>query len=204
MARSGILSRLRKDKEGITIVEFAFVSPILMLLVCGTLELCYDLYQRSVIQGVIQRAARKATVGGLTSSEIDLYIKSKIKPVLPDVSRTNEDAIKIVKKSYYNFSYVNKKEKILKDTDQDNFLDSGDCYEDANRNNTFDNALNSGSDGVGSADDIVYYEVTVTTPRLFSLVRTIGFSQNISITNKTVIRNQPFTTQNAPVRVCLP
>jgi Flp pilus assembly protein TadG len=205
MKRRGILSRLRKDKEGITIVEFAFVSPVLMLLVCGTMEICYDLYQRSVIQGVIQRAARKAAVGGLSSGQVDLYIKDKVKPVLPGSSRNDPNAISILKKSYYNFSNVNKKEKITRDINNNDVFDSTtDCYEDANRNGSYDQAAGAGQNGLGGADDIVYYEVSVTTPRLFPVVGMMGFSENVSITTKTVIRNQPFSVQNAPVEVCPP
>jgi Flp pilus assembly protein TadG len=203
MTRLNLFSRLQKDKKGITIVEFAFVSPMLMLLVCGTMELCYDLYQRSVIQGVIQRAARKASVGGLTSGAVDTYIKDKVKPALPGSSRENPTAITIVKKSYYNFSNVNKKEKLTKDLGTIDSYDSAtDCYEDANRNGSYDTSAGAGLNGLGGADDIVYYEVTATTPRLFPVVAMMGFSSNISITTKTVIRNQPFSQQNAPVEVC--
>lgn len=203
MARRGIIPRLRKDKKGITVVEFALISPVLMLLVCGTMEICYDLYQRSVVQGVVQRAARKAAVGGLTSAGVDNYIKDKVRPVLPDSSRDDPNAIAIVKKSYYNFSNVNKKEKLTQDLGTIDVYDSTtDCYEDANRNGNYDTGASAGSNGLGSADDIVYYEVTTTTPRLFPVVEMMGFSENISITTKTVIRNQPFGTQNAPVEVC--
>jgi Flp pilus assembly protein TadG len=203
MKRRGILSSLRKDKEGITIVEFAFVSPVLMLLVCGTMELCYDLYQRSVIQGVIQRAARRAAVGGLSSGAVDAYIRDRVQPALPESSRDNPEAIKIVKKSYYNFTNVNKKEKLTKDINGNDVFDPlTDCYEDANRNHNYDSAANAGSNGLGGADDIVYYEVTATTPRLFPVVSMMGLSSNMSITTKTVIRNQPFSAQNAPVEVC--
>ena len=174
-----------------------------MLMVCGTMEICYDLYQRSVVQGVVQRAARKAAVGGLTSGAVDTYIKDKVKPVLPASSRDNPYAISIVKKSYYNFSNVNKKEKLTQDIDGDDSFDSDvDCYEDANRNGNYDLAANAGNDGLGGADDIVYYEVNTTTPRLFPVVGMMGFSPNITITTKTVIRNQPFNNQNAPVEVC--
>jgi TadE-like protein len=204
MARRGIFSRLRKDKEGITIVEFAFVSPILMLLVCGTMEICYDLYQRSVIQGVIQRAARKAAVGGLSSGQVDLYIKDKVKPVLPGFSRNDPNAISIIKKSYYNFSNVNKKEKFTDNNDNGVWDEATECYEDANRSGTYNDAKSAGSNGLGGADDIVYYEVSVKTPRLFPVVGMMGFSENVSITTKTVIRNQPFSAQNAPVPVCPP
>jgi Flp pilus assembly protein TadG len=203
MTKRSILQRLRSDKEGITIVEFALVSPVLMLLVCGTMELSYDLYQRSVIQGVVQRAARAASVGGMTSGQIDTYIKAKVKPALPKSSRELANTITIVKKSYFNFSNVNKREKLTKDINNDGAYNSTtDCYEDGNRNGNFDLVASSGNDGLGGADDIVYYEVKATTPRLFPVAGMFGFTEDVTITTQTVIRNQPFSAQNAPVEVC--
>jgi TadE-like protein len=200
MTKRSILQRLRSEKEGITIVEFALVSPVLMLFVCGTMELSYDLYQRSVIQGVVQRAARKASVGGVTSGQIESYIRDQVKPALPESSRELADTITIVKKSYFNFSNVGKPEKITNDTAPMGVYNSTDCFEDANGDGNYD--LETGVNGLGGADDIVYYEVTAKTPRLFPVVGLMGFSQDVSITTKTVIRNQPFSAQNAPVEVC--
>jgi Flp pilus assembly protein TadG len=202
MAKHSIIQRLRSGKEGITIVEFALISPVMMLLVCGTMELSYDLYQRSVIQGVVQRAARSASVGNLTAGQIDDYIRDKVKPALPKSSRDLAGTIKIVKKSYYNFSNVGKPEKITNDTVPVGTYNSSDCYEDANRNNTYD--LETGASGLGGADDIVYYEVTANTPRLFPVAGMFGFTENVTIKTQTVIRNQPFSAQNPPKVVCPP
>jgi Flp pilus assembly protein TadG len=200
MSKRSILQRLCSDKEGITIVEFALVSPVLMLFVCGTMELSYDLYQRSVIQGVVQRAARKASIGNIQSGEIDAYIRGQVKPALPKASRELPNTINIVKKSYFNFSNVGKPEKITTDTVPLKIYNSTDCYEDANGNKSYDSA--TGVEGLGGADDIVYYEVTATTPRLFPVAGLLGFTQNVTIKTQTVVRNQPFSAQNAPKIIC--
>jgi TadE-like protein len=200
MSNGTILQRLRADKRGTTVMEFALIAPVFLSMICGTMEMSYDLYQRSVIQGVVQRAARKASVGGLSSGQVDAYIRSKIKPVLPDSVRESSAAISIIKKSYYNYSNVGKPEKITKDTIPIGTYNSTDCYEDLNANHSYD--LSTGINGVGGADDIVYYEVTTTTPRLFPVVELIGASANISIKTETVIRNQPFSAQDAPIEVC--
>jgi Flp pilus assembly protein TadG len=200
MSFTTIIGRLRSDQRGITVVEFALIAPVFLGLVCGALEMSYDLYHRSVIQGVVQRAARKAAVGGLSSGQVDAYIRSKIKPVLPESVRENSATISIIKKSYYNYSNVGKPEKITKDTVPIGSYNATDCYEDLNANHSYD--LATGIDGLGGADDIVYYEVTTNTPRLFPVVELVGASPNITIRTKTVIRNQPFSAQDAPVEVC--
>ncbi len=200
MAARPLLHRLAADKRGTTITEFALIAPVFMAMICGTMEMSYDLYQRSVIQGVVQRAARKAAVGGLTSGQVDAFIREHIKPALPNSVRESSAAISIIKKSYYNYSNVGKPEKITKDTVPIGIYNSTDCYEDLNANHSYD--LATGIDGLGGADDIVYYEVTTTTPRLFPVVGLMGASPNIVIKTETVIRNQPFSAQDAPVEVC--
>src|SRR3546814_8105467 len=46
------------DASGNTIVEFAFVGPVLVLLLMGTLDVGHTLYMQAVLQGVMQKAAR--------------------------------------------------------------------------------------------------------------------------------------------------
>ena len=60
-AKSAITT-LTSDSEAATIVEFAFVAPVLILLVMGTLDIGHSIYTRSVLEGEIQKAARASTM----------------------------------------------------------------------------------------------------------------------------------------------
>ncbi|MFT6474529.1 MAG: Flp pilus assembly protein TadG, partial [Qipengyuania sp.] len=56
------LHQLRDDERGATIVEFAFVVGPMLLLLMGGLELGYNSYVRSTMQGALNDAARTAAV----------------------------------------------------------------------------------------------------------------------------------------------
>ena len=55
---------------------------------------------------------------------------------------------------------------------------------------------------LGSADDIVYYEVTLSQPRLFPMARLLGWSATQSVTVSTMVRNQPWANQTTPTIRC--
>jgi hypothetical protein len=113
---------------------------------------------------------------------------------------SKQGTISIVKKSYYNFSRIGKPEKILTDTAPLGTYNSGDCFEDANGNGTYD--TNGGASGLGGADDVVYYEVTVSMPRLFPMAKLLGWPANQTATSSVIIRNQPWANQASPTKVC--
>ncbi len=195
-----LLKRLRKDKRGITILEFALISPLFMMILMGILELGYMTYFRSLMNGVMEDAARRSAVGGVTSSQTDTFIRSHIAVLMPAGKRDDTQALQIEKKSFNNFSNVNQPERITSDTIPVGSYNSTDCYEDANLNGHYDVA--GGASGVGGADDIVFYTVTAQFPHLFPVANLFDTDPNLSIEVNTIIRNQPFSQQNQPPVRC--
>lgn len=193
--RPTLFSRLRDGVRGATLMEFGLVAPPLLLTIMGIADLGYQSYLRAVTTGVLDRAARSASVGALNSTDIDTYIDNQMKAI-----NSKNGTTSVTKKSYYNFSRVGKPEKITTDTAPLGTYNSGDCYEDANGNGSYDTS--SGSDGLGGADDIVYYQVTVSMPRLFPLAKMLGWSATQTATASAVIRNQPWANQASPTIRC--
>lgn len=191
---------LHKDERGATVVEFALVFPIFAFLTMSALDIGYGLYMRSVVAGTVEAVARKSTVGGMTSAEVDELIKTQVKRVVPVAVRNNPNTIRITKTSYYNFSNIGQPEKITGDTAPLGTYNAGDCYQDANLNGVYDSA--GGSNGVGGADDVLYYQVVVTYPRVFPMAALAGWSANQSATVKTIVRNQPYGAQGTPPTRC--
>lgn len=187
--------RLLGDARGATLVEFGFVALPLSLVIMGVADLGYQSYLNAVTKGVLDRAARAASVGSMNSSQIDTFINSEMSGVM-----SKQATITTVKKSYYNFSRIGKPEKMLMDTAPIGTYNSGDCFEDANNNGTYD--TDTGSTGLGGADDIVYYQVTVTMPRLFPMAKLLGWSATQSSSSSAIIRNQPWANQATPPKVC--
>lgn len=191
-----LFGRLRRDERGVNIVEFGLVAAPLMMVLLVIIDFGYRLYLEVVVEGTINKAARRATVGGVSSSSIDDFVKSQL------VAFSKRATVTITKKSYYDFSHVNKPEKLLTDINGNGQLDSGDCFEDANNNGTFD--TDSGSSGLGNSDDIVYYNVSVVFPGLVPLGGFLGFASTETVSANTVLRNQPYGAQTQPATVCKP
>lgn len=190
-----LIGRLRHCAKGATLMEFGLVAPPLLLTIMGIADLGYQSYLRAVTKGVLDRAARSASVGALSSADIDTYISTQMQGINAKNGTTS-----VVKKSYYNFSNVGKPEKITSDTAPLGSYNTGDCYEDANGNGSYDTS--AGSTGLGSADDIVFYEVTISMPRLFPLANMLGWSSTQSTKASTIIRNQPWANQAKPAIKC--
>lgn len=184
-------ARLRRDTSGATIVEFAVVLPVLSLLVLGLLDLGYRSYATSVVQGALHDASRMATVGNFTLAQIDTRVKARLSNFATRSTVTTSTT------SYYDFSGVSQPEKVVGDTVPLNVYNSGDCFEDANGNNTYD--LDRGRNSTGGSDDIVRYQVTITYPRIVPLGGFMGWGNTQTVTQNTVLRNQPFAGRSITI-----
>lgn len=195
-----LLFRLRRDRRGATIVEFAFVAPVFIVMIMAGLDIAYQAYLRSVISGTVEGVARRSAVGGMTTDDVDDAIIETVNAVLPINAQTDPDTITITKKSFSDFSSVGNPEKITNDIAPLGSYNVGDCYEDANGNNQFD--ASGGSNGIGGADEIVYYQVDVAFPRLFPMAGLLNWDPMVRATAKTVVRNQPYGAQAVPPVRC--
>ncbi len=190
-----LIRQLRQDKRGATLMEFGLIVTPLCLFIMGVGDLGYQSYLRSVAQGVLDRAARSASVGTLNTTQIDAYIDSQMQAI-----NSKNGTTSVTKKSYYNFSRVGKPEKITTDTAPLGTYNAGDCFEDSNGNGSYD--TESGSTGLGGADDIVFYQVTVSMPRLFPMAKLLGWSATQTATANATIRNQPWSNQVTLPIIC--
>ena len=188
------LRRLGRDQRGVNIVEFALVAAPLIMILLVIIDFGYRLYLEVVVEGTINKAARRATIGGVTTTQIDDFVRSQL------TAFSKNATITINKRSYYDFGHVGKPEKITQDTAPVGTYNKGDCFEDANGNGQWD--ADAGSAGLGGSDDIVYYQVVVDFPRLVPLGGFLGFASTETVTANTVLRNQPFGAQISPLEVC--
>ena len=118
-----LIRRLRRDSRAVTIVEFAMVAPVMLLLLLGLFDLGYRSYASSVLQGALHDAARMATVGGYSMTQIDTRVKTRLSNFAARSTVTTAAA------SYYEFTGVSQPEKIVGDTVPLNSYNAGDCFE---------------------------------------------------------------------------
>jgi Flp pilus assembly protein TadG len=183
------------DKSGATIAEFALILPCFALLLMGAMDLGYQGYAQAVTQGVVQRAARSASVGGVTSTNTDNFITTELNDRL-----VKNVTVSISKMSYQNFSSVSVAEKIVTDTNPTGSYNTGDCYLDTNDNDQWDSDM--GTSGLGGAEDVVFYDVTVSFSRVFPMAGLIGWPETQTVHAQAAVKNQPYDSQTSPIAVC--
>ncbi len=198
------LPRLRRDERGVTIVEFAMVALPLSMLLMGGFDLGHQAYIRAVMQGALNDAARKASVqdpaftakGSTTEERVTNTIKDQLKTITPGAT------IDVTMSSYFDFSGIGNPEKLASDVNGNGQYDAadGDCFYDANGNGKYD--TDAGSDGLGGANDVVFYQAHILMPRLMPVAQLLGFSPNYDMTVATAVRNQPYGTQPTPPVLC--
>lgn len=190
------LLALGRDQRGATIVEFALILPVMCVLMLGTLDLGYRSYVTSIVQGSLHEAARMATVGGIPTSTIEAHVRDRLRDFSGNATVTTTT------RSYTDFNGVRTPEPITSDTAPVGQYNSTDCYRDENGNNHWD--ADRGRGGMGGSEDVVFFEVTMRYPHIVPMANFLGtnWSNDVVITQNTVLRNQPFagrTTAVAPV-----
>ena len=191
MIRRRPIRHLRHDARGATIVEFAFVAPILVLTLLGLFDLGYKSYVASILQGALHEAARMGTVGNKTTAQIDAHIQNRLNQF------SRGATITITHNSYMDFSGVKVPETITSDTAPVGSYNVGDCYQDANANLVYD--TDRGKSGMGGSEDVLHYSITMSYPRLFPLTKLMGLPSTDTITSSTVFRNQPYGSRSTSV-----
>ena len=179
--------KLCRDAKGATIVEFALIAPVLVMTILGLFDMAYNMYTSAVLQGAIQKVARDSSIEGSGTAALDAKVTASVRSVVPSAS------LAFSRVSYTNFSDVAQPED-FDDVNSDGICNNGEPYEDANANGAYDN--DRGSTGQGGARDAVLYTVTVSYTRGFPLASMLGFTNTVTSTTKTVLRNQPYTVQS--------
>lgn len=194
---------LRRDERGAAIVEFALVLTPMLLFILGGLDLGYQAYLRSVVQGALNDVSRTGSLEGpifnCTGATVEDKIACAIKARSNVVARNANYTI--TTRNFYDFSGIGRSEKLVTDYNNNGSYDTGDCFIDLNENGSFDTS--AGRSGVGGADDVVFYEVKLAMPRLFPIHKFITTTPDYQINATAAIRNQPYTAQKVPPTICV-
>lgn len=185
MMRASFLSRVRDDKRGATIVEFAIILMPMCTLMMGVLDIGYQIYATATLQGVVQAVGRQAALEGSTLSGVNAEVRENLSSI------TTADKVEITATSLRNFSSKGKSERLTKDVNGNNLADVGDCWLDEQENNIFDSRM-TGNAGIGGAEDAVSYSVSMTYSRLTPIGAWLGFGNTVTITRSSLLRTEPY------------
>ena len=185
---SAMLRAFGGDARGMAVTEFGIIAPVFMMLLFGIYDIGHAIYVQSVLQGAVQAAGRDA---GLESGEtqhaaIDQLVETQIKPIAPNATFT------FTRSNYSTFNDVGRPEDFV-DANDNGVYDNDECFTDENGNGAWDDDV--GAAGLGGADDVVLYTVSLNYDRMFPLWKMIGISPQTSVSASTTLRNQPFGTQ---------
>lgn len=185
---------LLRDDRGTSLVEFALIAPVLLLLLLGMFEMGYNFYMQSQLQGAVQRAARDSTVhasSGKTNA-VDARVSAAVRDIVPNAT------LAFTRRSYASFRDVRRVEDFT-DVDKNGSCNGGEPFEDANGNSLWDQ--DRGTAGGGGARDAVLYIVRVSYPRAFGAAQIVGLPATFTTEATTVLRNQPWDAQEIVANV---
>ena len=184
MRKRAAFKSIGTDKRGISAVEFGLICLPMFTLIMGAIEAGVLIYQKAHAEGVLREAARLAVTGdvariGEDGAKLDAFVREQLK-------FTQSTQVDIAKSFYDDFSQVKQPEKRLS-----NATEAPYCFIDTNGNQKWD--LDPSQTGIGGAEDIIDYHVTVTYDPLFPLVsRLFTDTGKISVSAQTTLRNEPF------------
>jgi Flp pilus assembly pilin Flp len=180
---------MRHDQDGVTVVEFGFIAPILLLLVMGVFDMGHTQFTSALVNGAMQKAGRDLTLENAGSSQnaIDASVIQQVRNVVPASAN-----IELEKLSHYDFEDIGEEEEFT-DGNNDGICNNGEPFVDANNNGQWD--ANRGAAGIGGARDAVLYTAIVSYERLFPMYGLAGLPQEVKIRASTVLRNQPYDAQ---------
>lgn len=187
------LRTLAADARGATIIEFAMVVPVMLLLIMGLGDIAYQAYLQAVLTGAVQKAGRDGTIQNNASANAGTTLDQRVMSQVVGVARTATGTSS--RKSFGQFGYI--AAEPFQDNNNNGVYDAPtECFTDVNGNGTRD--LDPGIAGQGGANDVVVYTMTVQFSRLFPLAKMIGWPQRATISATTILKNQPYATQAGP------
>lgn len=191
-ARPTWFRRLLGDRRGVTLVEFAFVGPILIIMIMGLFDMAHTQYTNALLNGAMQKAARDMTLesAGSQQANNDARVRAQVQNVLPKGAEVEFERL-----SHFDFSDIGEPEEVIEPAATANRrCDPGERYVDENDNGRWD--ADRGQVGNGGARDVVLFTAIVRYDRLFPMFELIGMPDKVTLRASTVLRNQPFDEQD--------
>lgn len=197
------LRRLARDKKGVSVVEFGLMIIPFTLVMVGLVDISYQMYVHSVLQGAANDAARIISVEspniGSTGTLTD-RVKQLIQTRMQAIDMSGADYT-VTADTYYRYANHGKPEKLTYDRNGNGVVNSGDCWLDSNPNGIWDSST-SARTGTGGADDVIQLTVNLKMPRLIPVGRLWGDTNQLDMNVTTAVKRQPYKEQTVPSEVC--
>lgn len=182
---------LRRNTDGVVAIEFAFIAPVVLLMIMGIIEFSLVMFTMAVMESATSHTSRLGKTGyteaGSTREE---QIIANIQALTTGLLDPNQ--IQITAKVYDAFDNVGDPEPFV-DANSNMIYDEGETYSDINGNSEWD--ADMGSAGFGDANDVVVYTVSypwrINTPIISNIIGNI-----FTITTRAAVKNEPYNIVN--------
>ncbi|MFM6950391.1 MAG: TadE/TadG family type IV pilus assembly protein [Novosphingobium sp.] len=156
-----LLRTLHHHQTGAAAIEFALVTPVLLFVLMGMLNLAQMVFGQAVLTGEVQTAARSGSLDGTSTTAAETKIKNALKPILVSVS-----GVTTSRQSYRDFSDIGRAEQFT-DTNSNGTCNAGETYTDENGNGQWDSDI--GKTGTGGPGDVITFTVNATYAPIFKM-----------------------------------
>ena len=184
-----IVSDFVRNSRGVTVVEFALISPVMMMMICGTIEIGHLMFARAVLEGAVVEAARAATASMEISEDTrQAVVRDTIVNAMSSFPTAAGKSVKVSTKVYRDFSTTTPEN--FTDKNANGVYDKGEDFIDRNANGKWDPAIQIPGK-LGGPGDVVAYTAEFPKQMLFgSMTASLGISLEIDLVATTVVRNE--------------
>jgi Flp pilus assembly protein TadG len=178
---------LRSDDRGAAAMEFALVSPMLILFIVGIVEVAMILFVSALLEGSVREAARYGitgyTISGSSRIDIVRNIVASNTAGLVDMTK-----VTITSLTYKSFTNIGQPEP-FNDANHNGVYDTGETFTDVNGNGKWD--ADMGAPGVGGPGDVVVYTVSYNWPLMTRYLSDL-MGLSIPLSASYAVRNEPW------------
>jgi len=175
------------DRGGQALVEFAFVGPIFIAMVCAIMEFSGIMFTQTLLEGGAREASRYgitgSTIDGVTREEQIMNIMESHAHGIIDMAELEMETL-----VYDSFESIGDPEPYT-DENGNGEYDDGEPYTDVNGNAAWDDDM--GAAGLGGPGDVVVYRLTYDWPIMIPLFEPI-FGETVTLRANIAVRNEPF------------
>lgn len=191
------LGLLSSDRRGATIVEFALVLPVLLLLICGAIDLGFLYLAQTTLNGALMQGAQVAS-SSMEKSEQDRLTTLR-NGIFASMAAFSKQQPSVNTTIYRNFGtsfpedYIDVNHNGAYDGPSGSF--PGESFTDRNGNGVWDAdvPVTSGANTMGDVGDVVSYSASLPVRHLFAFV---GWgSATVNLKAYAVVRNEAVKTQ---------
>ncbi len=179
--------RLFRDTGGSTIVEFAIVFPVFILMIIGTIEIAVVIFIGSSIESAVLQASRFGITGGSSSG---ISREERVLDIVGEntYGLVDMESVEISTLVYGSFADIGEPEPFEDDNGSASY-DEGEPFTDVNGNGTWDPDM--GAAGLGGPNDVVVYSVSYDWGIMTPIMQAI-LGDSVRHVSSVAVRNEPY------------